>query len=277
VAETADVCVGEFRCAIDHPLFRNSGPSSHYCFAFPRTAVVIRHGDTRLVADATIATLYNRAQEYEREAISPKGDRCEWFGVSPRLLRDVLAARDPRAAGDERRPIRFTHAPVDAAMYLAQRHLYLRAGAGDADPLWLEEAVLDLTDRVLDAAYGAASRPIDPGRRVRDLVHDARFLLARDPAAPLGLAAIADMLGASMFHVSRCFRACTGRTLHEHRTELRLRASLDPLERNAADLSRVALRFGYSSHSHFTAAFRRTFHVTPSAARRLFGVTRGSA
>jgi AraC-like DNA-binding protein len=266
VFATPEVCVGEFRCPTDHPAFRNSGPSSHYCFAFPRTAVVIRHGDARIFADATVATLYNRAQEYEREAISPKGDICEWFGVSPRLLRDVLAARDQRAADDEQRPIRFTHAPVAASLYLKQRAVYRAASGGSADLLWAEEAVLDLTDRVLAAAYGAAVASAGSGR-TRDLVHDTTCLLARDPAAPLGLAAIADALGASMFHVSRCFRACTGRTLHEYRTELRLRASLDGLESAHRDLSRVALDSGFSSHSHFTAAFRRRFGVTPSAAR----------
>ena len=35
------------------------------------------------------------------------------------------------------------------------------------------------------------------------------------------------------------------------------------------DLSRLALDLGYSSHSHFTAAFRRSFDVPPSAARKL--------
>jgi AraC-like DNA-binding protein len=266
VFATPDVCVGAFRCPIDHPSFRNSGPSSHDCFAFPRTAVVIRHGDRRIVADATVATLYNRAQEYEREPLSPNGDVCEWFGVSPRLLRDVLAARDERAAQDERRPIRFTHAPIDASLYLRQRAVYRAVAGRGADPLWAEEAILDLTDRVLAAAYDAPSPAVDT-RRTRDLVHDTACVLARDPAAPLGLAAIADAIGASMFHVSRCFRAGTGRTLHDYRTELRLRASLEGLESAHRDLSRVALDSGFSSHSHFTAAFRRRFGITPSAAR----------
>lgn len=268
IVETPDVCVGEFRCPPGHPAFRNSGPSSHYCFAFPRTAVVIRHGDVRVVADANVATLYNQAQEYEREALSPKGDCCEWFGASPRLLRDVLSARDPRAAEDARRPIRFTHAPVNPALYLAQRHVYLRASRGDADALWIEEAVLDLTDRVLSAAYGAAASPSPANRRTRDLVHDARVFLARDPSRPIGLGDVAQAVGASMFHLSRCFRAATGQTLHEYRTQLRLRASLEGLETDRRDLSRVALDCGYSSHSHFTAAFRDAFGVTPSKLRR---------
>lgn len=267
VFETPHVCVGEFRCPTDHPSFRNSGPSSHYCFAFPRTAVIIRHGDARIAADANVATLYNQGQEYERERISPKGDICEWFGVSPELLRDVLSARDPRAADDDRRPIRFTHALVSARLYLLQRQVYLRAARGGADPLWADEAVVELTDRVLTAAYGARARPLETSRRNRDLVHDAHCVLARDPASPLGLADIARAVGASMFHLSRCFRLSTGRTLHEHRVQLRLRGSLDALETRRRDLSDVALDFGFSSHSHFTAAFRGAFGATPSGVR----------
>jgi len=267
VFETPDVCVGEFRCPTDHPAFHDSGPSSHYCFAFPRTAVIIRHGGTRIVADATIATLYNRAQEFAREPLSPEGDICEWFGVSPGLLRDVLSARDWRAAEDDRRPIRFTHAPVGARLYLRQRQTYLRAARGTADPLWMEEAIVELTDRVLSAAYGASAAPETTSRRVRDLVHDARCVLARDLAEPLTLAGVAQAVGASMFHLSRCFRLCTGLTLHGHRTQLRLRASLDGLDARQRDLSRVALDCGFSSHSHFTAAFRRAFGSTPSRVR----------
>ena len=267
VFETPDVCVGDFRCPTDHPAFRDSGPTSHYCFAFPRTAVVIRYGQARFVADATIATLYNRAQEFEREPLSPEGDICEWFGVSPELLRDVLSARDRRAADEERRPIKFTHAPVGARLYLRQRQMYLQAVRGTADALGMEEAIVDLTDRVLSAAYGASAAPETASRRVRDLVHDAHCVLARDLAEPLTLADVARTVGASMFHLSRCFRLCTGLTLHEHRTQLRLRASLEGLETRRHDLTRVALDCGFSSHSHFTAAFRRAFASTPSRVR----------
>jgi AraC-like DNA-binding protein len=271
VARTTDVCVGEFRCPTDHPLFRNSGPSSHYCFAFPRTAVVIRHRDGRIVADANVAMLYNRTEEYEREALSPRGDRCEWFGISPRLLRDIVAAHDRRAADDERRPIRFTHAPVAAALYLTQRCVYVRAARQDADALWLDETVADLADRVLTAAYGNVGAPIAAGRRARDLVHDARAVLARDPARAAGLASIADAVGASMFHLSRCFRLFTGQSLHQYRTQLRLRRSLEALEQGGANLTAVALDSGFSSHSHFTEAFRRTFGAPPSRVRERLG------
>jgi methylphosphotriester-DNA--protein-cysteine methyltransferase len=41
------------------------------------------------------------------------------------------------------------------------------------------------------------------------------------------LADIAETVGASMFHLCRCFRAGTGLTLHEYRTQLRLRGALE--------------------------------------------------
>ena len=269
VFESGAVCVGEFRCATDHPLFRNSGPCSHYCFVFPRTAVVIRHGNSRVVADPTVATLYNRAQEYEREPLSPRGDICDWFGVSPALLRDALEPRDPRAADDERHPIRFTHAPVDARLYLAQRQLFRRVKDGRADTLCVEETVVGLLDAVLASAYGSHARGTLSRARARDLVHDTQCLLDRRAAEPLGLADIAQAVGASMFHLCRCFRAGTGLTLHEYRTQLRLRGALEAMESADCDLTQLALENGFSSHSHFTAAFRRVFAATPSRVRSL--------
>ena len=133
VFDSGAVCVGEFRCATDHPLFRNSGPCSHYCFVFPRTAVIIRHANARIVADPTVTTLYNRAQEYEREPLSPRGDACEWYGVSPALLRDALAearsargrrgaAADPfHARADRRAPLPGAATPVPAREALRRR------------------------------------------------------------------------------------------------------------------------------------------------------------
>lgn len=269
VFESGDVCVGAFRCATDHPRFRNSGPSSHFCFVFPRTAVIIRHGDTRIVADPNVATLYNRAQEYEREPLSPRGDVCEWYGVSPALLRAVLEPRDPRAADDDRRPIRFTHAPVRAPMYLAQRRLFRRVAGGEADALTVEETIVDLLDGVLASAYGRRAAADLPARRARDLVYDTKCLLERRAGEPLGLGAIAGGVGASMFHLCRAFRAGTGLTLHEYRMQLRLRVALEALESGCADLTRLAFDRGFCSHSHFTAAFTRAFGATPSRMRAL--------
>ena len=125
--------------------------------------------------------------------------------------------------------------------------------------MYVEETIVGLLDAVLASAYGTGARATLAAARSRDLVHDTQCVLDRRAAEPLGLADIAQTVGASMFHLCRCFRAGTGLTLHEYRTQLRLRGALEALESGDCDLPHLALDSGFSSHSHFTAAFRRVF------------------
>ena len=272
VFATECVTIGAFRCAADHPSFRNSGPIRDDCFVFPRTAVGIRHeGAPAFIADPTIVTLYNRRQQYERHVVSADGDRCDWFAVSPELLRGALLDRDPAAAGVER-PIRFTHARADAATYLAQRQLFLDAGrSGGADQLDVEERVIALLHRVLDLAYAEQRPPASQPRLApaAELAHRVKRWVAPRVSHRLTLTVIARAVQCSVFHLCRSFRRATGLTLHAYRDEVRLRLALERLENGERDLTRLALDLGYSSHSHFTAAFRRSFRTPPSAARKL--------
>jgi AraC-like DNA-binding protein len=277
VFSTDCVTIGAFRCAADHPSFRNSGPIKNDCFVFPRTAVVIQHDHERpFIADPTMITLYNRRQQYERRAVSTDGDRCDWFAVSTDLLRAALVDRDPAAASENERPMRFAHAPADAATYLAQRRVFLDAStAPDAEPLGVEERVVDLLDRVLSLAYGNRAQPATPHLpRASDLADAAKQWVAPRVADRLTLASIAAALGVSVFHLCRSFRHATGRTLQAYRDEVRLRLALERLEQRESDLTGLALDLGYSSHSHFTATFRRSFGRPPSAVRKLL-IVRG--
>jgi len=70
-----------------------------------------------------------------------------------------------------------------------------------------------------------------------------------------------------VFHLARMFRSRTGFSLHAYRNQLRLRAALERLRDPGVDLIDIALDLGFSSHSHFTETFRRSFGKTPSAVR----------
>jgi AraC family transcriptional regulator len=267
--ETAWVKVGAFRCAPSHERFRDSGPIENYCFVFPRTIVTITHADApAFVADPTIATLYNKEQIYRRDAVSPEGDRCDWFGIAPDILREAVATHDRRAA-DDCRPVRFPYAPVDAPLYLRQRRLFVGIDRGQADALYTEEAILALLEDVLTAAY-ASRRTDHPGAlrlSARASVEAAQQLIGRRFAEPLTLDAIGRAVGCSVYSLCRSFRAVTGRSIHAYRDQLRLRSALERLEGGERDLTRLALDLGYSSHSHFTANFRTVFGTLPSLAR----------
>jgi AraC-like DNA-binding protein len=71
----------------------------------------------------------------------------------------------------------------------------------------------------------------------------------------------------SPFHLARVFHERAGVPVHRYLTRLRLRAALDRLMGGADDLTALALDLGFSSHSHFTDAFRTEFGRPPSAVR----------
>jgi AraC-like DNA-binding protein len=267
--DTPSVGIGTFRCRADHPLFRDSGPSSTYCFVFPRTSVWIQHaGGRAFLADPRIVTFYNQGQVYSRRKLSPEGDRGEWFAVAPDIASEILAASTSPAAGTADAVFPFACGPSDARTYLLQRRLieHLRTQP-ITDPLRVEETVLYLLERTVALAAGVPVRPVKDtsSRRHVSLVDDARLLLALSAGRRVRLSDLAARLSCSVYHLCRTFRAIQGTTIHAYHQDLRLRLALERITGGDTDLTRIALDHGYCSHSHFTSAFRAHYGMTPSA------------
>jgi AraC family transcriptional regulator len=272
VFASALVRVGRWRCPADHPQFRDSGPSSEALFAFPREGVWIEHdGRAPFVADPNTVTYYNRGQNYRRRRLSARGDQCEWFAVAEEAIAETLAAHEPAAIDRPRAPFPFTRGPSDADSYLRQRMVFHHVSSeAKPDRLFVEEAVLSILSDVTRLAYLHDLAPARPRIRPRcdvDLVEAARDLIARQFTDNLSLSDMAGHVGSSVFHLARIFKARTGFSLHAYRNQLRLRAALEQLRDPRVDLTSLALDLGFSSHSHFTETFRRSFAKTPSAVR----------
>jgi AraC family transcriptional regulator len=54
-----------------------------------------------------------------------------------------------------------------------------------------------------------------------------------------------------------------------------LRVALERLSEGDCDLTELALNLGFSSHSHFTDAFKREFGRTPSEEKATAGKNKG--
>jgi len=274
--------IGRWRCPADHPQFHDSGPTPDALFVFPRQSVWIQHdGGRPFVADPNTVTYYNKGQPYRRQRLSEAGDHCEWYAVAPEAIAETLAAHEPAAVDRPDAPFTFTHGPSDADSYLRQRLVFEHVCREAApDQLFVEEAVLSVLGTVTQLAYERQEhvpvrrRPpfakATGGKRRQgiDAVEAARQVIADRYRENLSLSAIACEVGVSVFHLSRVFHARTGFSLHAYRTQLRLRAALDRLAERHADITGIALDLGFSSHSHFTETFRRTFGRTPSSVRR---------
>jgi AraC family transcriptional regulator len=260
-------CLGTFACRPQDPLFRAESPSTAHCMVFSRTPVWIRHEHgVRYVADPTVATFHNRGRVYQRWQIVDEGDRCDWVAYADDVLVDAVSRFDRGGAG--RNPVWFPaeFVPVSSHVYARQRQLFDRLHAGACDGSAVEEEAVLLLDDVLDTIAPALMRPL-PRRHDFDAVQHVRAVIASAPAAAVTLRALAQHAGMSPFQLCRTFSRVFGETMTSYRMRLRLLSALEQL-RAGVPLIDVALAHGFSSHSHFTAAFGAAFGTTPTAWRR---------
>jgi len=94
-----------------------------------------------------------------------------------------------------------------------------------------------------------------------------REVLAARLAERVTLDLLAREVAVSPFHLARGFRQAVGLPIHRYLNQLRLRVALARLTGTGGDLLSVALDCGFSSHAHFTDAFRAEFGAPPSRFR----------
>ncbi len=268
------VTIGAFRAPVEHPRFRDSGPTDAALFVFPRTSVGIQHsGRDPFTADPHTATFYNAGQRYTRHALDARGDNCEWFAVRPDVLAEVIALGDPSVADRPEAPFTHTHGPTDAPTYALQRLVVRHVEeATQPDVLAVDETVLQILLRLIQRVHSAQpdGRTSVNGDQDRKwaVAQQTRIYLLRHLADALTIDEMARRAGCSPFYLCRAFRRNFGTTIHGYRHQIRLRRSLELIAEGRLELSGIAFDLGFSSHSHFSAAFRRAFSTTPSTFRR---------
>jgi AraC family transcriptional regulator len=144
----------------------------------------------------------------------------------------------------------------------ARFHHWISA-AGPRQCLEAEEALVAL----IRAALQISARPLkNPTARTARVIRRAKEVVHDRLTDPLRLADISRDVGASPAYLTDLFTRTEGIPLHQYVTRLRLARALMELPRTD-DLTSLALDLGFSSHSHFTFAFRREFGRTPSEFR----------
>jgi AraC-like DNA-binding protein len=265
--------ISRYRCLAAGCAVGNEQRQPAHVIGFPHHGVFALHrGRERLTVEQGTVLFFNRDAPYRTSHPCGGGDHGAAIAVRPDVLVDALARFDPTVAERPAAPFRVATGATSSRTYLLQRLLHLRVSRKrEASSLELEEAALALVGDVAAAAcrWEGSAPPLRALReRHRDAVHSVRALLAFRLGEPVTLEDVGRAVGVSPFHLCRLFRAVTGTTIARYRHTLRLRAALERVARPDADLSAVALDHGYSSHSHFTAAFRREFGMTPTEFRR---------
>jgi AraC family transcriptional regulator len=257
--ETRRLAVGEFRCPAGDPAWEHTnyiGDEPHV--VFPLTSVRIDQLDRgSVLTSPNHSVIYEGGQLYRRGLESDRGDHSIFIRLRPGALERLAGA-----------PPTTIDVPADRRLYL-QRHVLVRQlrtgsiGQGKA-----EEAALELVRGVLNRrATPAPARRDRTQTAHRALADEAKAVITRTFTEQHSLVRLAKRLRTSPFHLARVFHAQTGFTVDGYQRSLRLRAALEQLPTYAEGLTTLALELGFSSHSHFSAAFRREFGVAPSSLR----------
>ena len=231
---------------------------------FPYRGVYVRHvGNHQAVAEANQVLFFNASEGYRVSHPVSGGDACLSLAISEPLLRELA----PLAfLGDNARPaFRPQRLRIDAraqALVAVLRHSLRQNIAG---PLEAESLALTLAQRALGPRTTHAAGASLGRQRLVDRV---KLVLASDPARRWSLAEIAAEVRGSPVYLTQVFQQVEGLPLYRYQLRLRLARALDLLAQYD-DLTALSLDLGFSSHSHFSAAFRQVYGRSPSEFRQL--------
>ena len=229
---------------------------------FPYRGVYRRHVDANeAIADSGQVVFFNAEEGYRISHPVQGGDACLSVMVDEAQLRELapqaLLRDGPRLAF---RHQRLSIDPRAQALVALLRHS-LRTGV--AEPLEAESLALTLTRRAIGPRTTRA--PTASVSRQK-LVDRTKLVLAGDPTHRWTLAEIAAEVGGSPVYLTQVFRQVEGLPLYRYQLRLRLARALD-LVAQYDDLTALSLELGFSSHSHFSAAFAQAYGRTPSEFR----------
>jgi AraC-like DNA-binding protein len=237
--------------------------ASHTHFVFPYRGVYLRHvGNEQAVADANHVLFFNAVQGYRVSHPVAGGDASLVLSVSEPTLRELVPGH---LAAEEAGHLVFNqqHLRSDARAQALVMLLKHTLAHGSIEPLEAEGLSLTLVSRAIGPRTAR-----EPGATYarRRLVDRVKVLLAGDLSRRWTLAEIAREIRGSPVYLTQVFQQVEGLPLYRYHLRLRLARALD-LVAAREDLSGLAQDLGFSSHSHFSAAFRQHYGLTPAEFR----------
>jgi AraC-like DNA-binding protein len=234
-------------------------------FVFPFRGVYLRHvGSDQAVADANHVLFFNAQQGYQVSHPVVGGDTNLVVSVSQPVLAELV----PKTLLNPGEPltVNLQHMRIDARAQALVMLLNHSLRNGSIESLEAEGLSLTLISRAVGPRTARASGATYSRRRLVDRV---KVLLAGDLSRRWTLADIASQIRGSPVYLTQVFQQVEGMPLYRYHLRLRLARALDLIPERE-DLSGLAQDLGFSSHSHFSAAFRQAYGRTPSEFAKYF-------
>jgi AraC-like DNA-binding protein len=251
------VCDGACR----HTSAEECAAATH--LVFPYRGVYVRHlGRSDAVAEANQVLFFNEAEGYRVSHPISGGDASLDLMMDDVVVQELAPkglVRQGSAVAFHQPRLRID--PRTQALVALLRHSLSR---NVAETLEAETLALTLVRRALGERTSHAANA-SLGRR--KLVDRAKLVLSTDLTRRWTLAEIGAEVGVSPVYLTQVFQQVEAVPLYRYHLRLRLARALDLLGRYD-DLTALSVDLGFSSHSHFSAAFRQAYGRTPAEFQR---------
>ena len=218
-----------------------------------------RDGLRGRLVDSSQLAMINAGEEGDIECPCPGDRRGIYIRIHWDLVPQLLEAAQRGVGSEPTRLLPRRAMPLTPGLAQQWYGLWRDACAGLTDDVLYERALAVCLEAL------AAPPPSAPRKRaVRERVEAVQLMLLQEPAQRTTLDQLAERVGWSRFQLCRHFAAVTGVRVHHYRELLRVSAAVEQLGRGTPDLSALAPRLGYPSHSHFSSRFRRMLGSPPS-------------
>lgn len=235
---------------------------------FPYRGTYVRHLEDEndlAVADASQVMFFNAGEPYRISHPHAGGDASLAVTVDEALLREIAPPHLLRDEADGAVRFRVPRLRIDPRAQVLVALLRHSLHEGVADALEGESLALVLVQRAIGPRTTHAAGA-SPGRQ--RLVDRAKLVLMGDLARRWTLAEVAAAVGVSPVYLTQSFREVEGVPLYRYHLRLRLARALDLLG-EYEDLSALGQDLGFSSHSHFSAAFQQAYGRSPREFRQI--------
>jgi AraC-like DNA-binding protein len=156
--------------------------------------------------------------------------------------------------------------PGDSRLLGLSRSFFTRVCGRRLGDAFAEEGAL--LEWMLEFERHLHERAHPRGRR-ETMLDELRAYTLENLGRSFGIEEVARRQGRSRSHFSHCFRQATGLAPAAHVLEVRLAEARRRLREASAPLKDIAAATGFADANHFCKAFRRLFHISPGAYRRL--------
>jgi AraC-like DNA-binding protein len=230
---------------------------------FPYQGVYVQHvGRSSSVAELNAVVVINDDEPYRVSHPVDGGDSCLSIWVDTETLLELAPSDYLRTPG--RAAFNRPRLPIDPQTQSLAALLRHRLNNESVEPLDVETLTLTLLRRTMGEPSSPTARSSAGRQKLVDL---AKLVVSSDLSRRWTLAEIAAHIAVSPVYLTHVFQQVEGTPLYRYQLKLRLARALDLLKdyENVTDL---AFDLGFSSHSHFSAAFKQTYGQTPSAFRQ---------